>query len=719
MRIVKYLLEHKVTLLLIFCLLIAQAFCDLSLPNYTSQIVDTGIQQHGVEDAATSVMTQRTHDAASMLIDPAQQDAFDEAYALNGDGYYELTDKGYENRSDLDDALALPLVIIQYADQLENFDLEQTLQAYQAGVIDKEQITAAVEQVKDKVAISDTLLAQQAITAAQAEYEACGVSLDDVQMDYLKRIGLTMLAMAALMLVCSALVGLLASVNGARIARSLRERLFTKVMQLSEHEIDGFSSASLITRGTNDIQQIQFVIVMLQRMVLYAPILAIGGIIMVCRTNPSMGWIVAVAIVAVFALCIGLMMITMPKFKIMQELVDRVNLVSREILTGLPVIRAFGREEHEQQRFEQANNDLMKTQLFTNRVMAFMMPGMSLVMNLTSCAIVWVGGHYVDAGTIQTGDLIAFITYAMIIVLGFLMIGMIAILLPRANVAAGRVNEVINCEPGIKDVENTEVAEQVLKSDGPGATITFKDVCFGYANADDYAIDHVSFTAEAGKTCAIIGPTGCGKSTLIKLIERFYDVNEGSIEIDGVDIRKMSQKTLRSMLGYSPQQAFLFSGTVQSNVSYSNPEMPAEQLQTAIDVAQASEFIESRDEGLQSAIAQSGSNVSGGQRQRLSIARALATDARAYLFDDSFSALDYKTDAKLRADLAEKLKGKTVLIVAQRIATIMNADNIVVLDDGRIVGQGTHRELLESCPVYQQIASSQLSKEELERGGAR
>ena len=587
MRILKYLLQHKVALAAVFVLLLAQAFCDLSLPRYTASIVDNVVQMAAV--------------------------------GAGGDSVAELV-----------------------------------------------------------------------------------------------RLGSMMLLFAAGMLVTNIVISVIASRTGAKIARDLRGRFFAKVLSFSAAEVDSFSAASLITRGTNDIQQIQFVTIMLQRVVLYAPILAVGGIFMVVQTNASMGWVVALAVVAVFVVVGALMSLTMPRFKIMQQLVDKLNQVSREILTGLPVIRAFGREEHEQERFAQANAKLMKTQLFTNRAMVMMMPLLMLVMNVVSVAIVWVGGHYVEAGTMQTGDLIAFITYAMLIIMSFLMIGMVATALPRANVAAQRIDEVLSVTPRIDDPQDARDGELAVGEQG--VSIEFDDVSFKYNDGSDNVLEHVSFIAEAGKTTAIIGSTGCGKSTVIKLIERFYDVTEGAIKINGIDIRELSQAKLRSLLGYSPQQGYLFGGTVRTTVAFADESMPVDRVQRSIDVAQAREFVDATQDGLDTAISQGGTNVSGGQRQRLSIARALATDAGAYLFDDSFSALDYKTDAQLRAGLAQEMAGKTLLIVAQRIATIMHADKIIVLDEGRIVGSGTHAELLESCEEYRQIALSQLSQEELEKG---
>ena len=541
-----------------------------------------------------------------------------------------------------------------------------------------------------------------------------------MQMDYLFFTGAKMLMLSALGMVVAIAIGFLASRTAAKVGRSLRGRLFDKVVTFSDAEIQSFSAASLITRGTNDVQQVQMVTVMLLRMVLYAPILAIGGIIMIARTNLSMGWIVIVAVLAIALILVVLIKVAMPKFKIMQKLIDRVNLVSREMLMGLSVVRAFNREQHEEERFDEASTRLMKTQLFTNRVMTFMMPLMMLIMNLVSVGIVWFGGHAIDTGALQTGDLIAFITYSMVIIMGFLMIGMLSIMLPRADVAAQRIEEVLECEPSICDPAPADSKDAELSASCvPGAEVAFHDVCFRYSDSAENVLDHVDFTCKPGKTTAIIGSTGSGKSTIVKLVLRFYDVSQGSVTIDGVDVRDVSQHALRRQLGYVPQKAFLFSGTISSNIAYGAEGADDERIRRAADIAQASEFIGEKPEGFESPIAQGGTNVSGGQRQRLAIARALATDARVFLFDDSFSALDYKTDAALRHELGARLGGKTVIIVAQRISTVLSADQIVVLDEGRVVGKGTHAELMDSCEEYREIAMSQLSEEELAGGGAR
>ena len=721
MRIIKNLDQHKLVVLMIVVLLCVQAACDLALPNYTSDIVDTGIQQQGVQDVAAEQLTGRTHDLVAMMLPESDEQMFADAYAQNEDGTYSLTESGKRDRAALDDAMALPMTVTCYADQIAELDLDQVKAAYDQGMIGKDDIQAMLDRARGSMGdMADTLIAQQGLAAARAEYEQLGYDLDAMQMDYLAATGAKMLGLAALGMVIAVMVGFLASRTAAKVGRSLRERLFNQVVGFSDAEIQSFSAASLITRGTNDVQLVQMVTVMLLRIVLYAPILAIGGIIMIARTDLSMGWIIIAAVAAIAVIMGVLMKVAMPKFKIMQKLIDRVNLVSRELLTGLPVIRAFGREQHEEARFDEANTRLMKTQLFTNRVMTFMMPLMMLIMNLVSVGIIWFGGHAIDAGNLQTGDLIAFITYSMVIIMGFLMIGMLSIMLPRADVAAQRIDEVLECKPSIADPDPGKAKDALLGANGlPGARIAFENVSFRYSDGAECVLEDVSFTCEPGKTTAIIGSTGSGKSTVLKLAERFHDVTSGRITVDGIDVRDVSQHALRTQLGYVPQAAFLFSGTIASNVGYGVDDADEDRIRVAADVAQASDFIAERPEGLATPISQGGTNVSGGQRQRLAIARALATDARAYLFDDSFSALDYKTDAALRHELSSRLGGKTVVIVAQRISTVLNADQIVVLDDGRVVGAGTHEQLMESCQEYREIAMSQLSEEELKGGDAR
>lgn len=769
MRIIQYLKSSKVAVLLITLLLIVQAFADLSLPRYTSDLVDVGIQQGGIEHASPDEMSADTfnyicmladEDTEQLIRDSYEQDTAGENESSTGENEasnYILSEYGKENRAELDSAIALPLVLVHMSDimgdassgvsgesnntayslssseapsssgdvtalaqsamQSGSFDWAQLYSAYESGAISKAEIQSFIDQARQAYGvIDDSLIQQQAIEAVKAEYEALGMDLGAIQLQYLAWLGAQMLGVAALMMAASISVGFVASRTAAKIARNLRERLFEKVVSFSDAEVQSFSAASLITRGTNDIQQIQMVLVMLLRMVLYAPILAIGGIIMVSQTNLAMSWIIVLAIVVIGIVIALLMALALPKFKIMQKLIDRVNLVSREMLTGMSVIRAFDRQEYEEARFDEASTALYKTQLFTNRVMTFMMPTMMLVMNGVSVLIVWVGGSYIDSGVIQTGDMIAFITYSMVIVMSFLMISMIAIMLPRADVAAQRVNEVLDTENSIHDPEESQVEK--LDKNAKGLSVEFDNVTFAYNEGSDPVLKDISFVAEPGKTTAIIGSTGSGKSTIMKLIERFYEVTQGAIRVGGVDIRSMKQHELRRELGYVPQKAFLFSGTIESTIAYANEDMDEDRVRKAADIAQATEFITAKEQGFESEISQGGTNVSGGQRQRLSIARALASDARVLLFDDSFSALDYATDARLRHALATEAAGKTVLVVAQRIATVLNADKILVLEDGELVGSGTHKELLSTCPTYREIAQSQLSEEELKGGVA-
>ena len=630
MRLFKYLGKHMGAVALVFMLLIGQAFCDLMLPNYTAQIVDVGIQQAGVDHASTTELSAATHDAiAAQLGKGEEAELFAASYDRAESGTYLLNSYGREHRAELDEIVARPLVVM-FAGTGSGID--------------------------------DDLVAQQAIVAARAEYAALGYDMNAMQMNSLLMIALKMMGFVMLSVIIATCVGFVASRTGAKIGRELRNKLFAKVMSFSDAEVQRFSAASLITRGTNDVQQIQMMSIMLMRMVLYAPILAVGGVIMIARMDLSMGWVIGVAIAAIIVVVLVLMAIVMPKFRIMQKLIDRVNLVSREMLTGVSVVRAFGQQAHEQKRFDDASMELMKTQMFTNRVMIFMMPIMMMIMNIVSVVIVWVGAGQIDAGNIQTGDLIAFITYSMVIIMGFLMLSMLAIIAPRADVSAGRIDEVLEAEISITDPASIPSAEPLSaepttseRAGKPGAEITFDHVSFRYDDDSEYVLQDVTFTAEAGKTFAIIGSTGSGKSTILKLIERFYDVSEGAVRIDGVDVRDMPLHELRTQLGYVPQRAFLFTGTVGSNVGYGEDDLSDERIREAIDIAQASEFVESKEEGLEAEITQGGTNVSGGQRQRLAIARALAIDARALLFDDSFSALDYKTDAALRSSLPSAL----------------------------------------------------------------
>ncbi len=680
-KIMKYLGEFKASAAAVILLLILQAYCDLSLPSYTSDIVDVGIEQGGIENAVPEIMRAETLEGICFLSD---EDALiRENYRLNEDGNYELQAEEPETIEKLDEAMRGAIVAL-----------------YQQGENTEE--------------LSDIMASQMAVMFVRAEYEALGVDLNAIQTRYLLTTGGKMLLMTVLMMTASIAVGFLAARVSAGIGMRLRGRVFRKVVSFSHAELDRFSTASLITRSTNDIQQIQMVAVMLLRMVCYAPILGVGGIIKVIHTRTGMGWIIIVAVILILGLVGTLMKIAMPKFKLMQTLVDKMNLVSREILTGVPVIRAFSREKHEEERFDKANHELMATQIFTNRVMTFMMPVMMLIMNAIAVAIVWFGSKGIDMGNLQIGDMMAFITYSMQIVMSFLMLTMISVMLPRAGVAAERIEEILHTEPTVLDKE--QVRDEELSRKG---IVAFENVNFRYPGAEEDALSDISFVAEPGKTTAVIGSTGCGKSTMLHLIPRFYDVTGGRITIDGIDIRELSQKKLRSLMGFVPQKGVLFSGTIASNIKFAGEErISDEMMKEAAEIAQAQEFIESKKEAFESPVAQGGTNVSGGQKQRLSIARAIAGRPKIFLFDDSFSALDYKTDAVLRKALHEKLSDATVVIVAQRISTILHADQIIVLDDGRIAGIGKHEKLLQTCEAYQEIAKSQLSETEL-KGGMR
>lgn len=594
-----------------------------------------------------------------------------------------------------------------------NANIDSLKAMMESGRVTKEQILEMEAQMTEQMGdMSESIINQKAILIVEEEYKALGWDMGSYQMSYLLSSGGKMIGITIIMMASAILVGLLAAQVSSSIGRDLRSRIFRKVISFSHSEMDQFSTASLITRSTNDVQQIQMVSVMILRMVLYAPILGIGGIIKVSNTKTGMGWIIGVAVGIILALVTVLMTVAMPKFKKMQTLVDRMNLVSREILTGIPVIRAFSREKHEEERFAKANKDLMSTQLFTSRVMTIMMPAMMLVMNGITVLIVWIGAKGIDLGNLQVGDMMAFITYTMQIVMSFLMITMISIMLPRAGVAANRIDEVLQMEPVIKD---KEAAKDIKNTECKGV-IAFEDVSFRYPDADEDALEHISFVAEPGKTTAIIGSTGCGKSTLLHLIPRFYDVTSGRVTLDGMDIRELSQSSLRSTLGFVPQKGVLFSGTIASNIKFSGEGVTEDTMIESAEIAQAMEFIDEKEDKFESGISQGGTNVSGGQKQRISIARAIAKQPKVFLFDDSFSALDYKTDAKLRMALNEKLTDATIIIVAQRISTILHADQILVLEDGKIVGSGTHEELLESCETYLEIAKSQLSEAELKGG---
>lgn len=706
------LLKHKAAVCAIILLLITQAYCDLALPTYTSDIVDVGLQQYGIEDCVMTQMRESTGKALQDMLPDEGRAAFADAYVLNDTtGNYELQSITKEQRSALGEQLQQPLVLMYAASHMDELQEQTGMDAsmLQAVSRDPDAMQQMLAQYGD---VSDSIMEQIAVQSVTEEYEACGIDLNALQRQYLLTTGAKMMALSLLMLAAAVLCGYLSAKTAARIGMELRSSVFRNVLSFSSVEMNRFSTASLITRSTNDIQQIQMVTVMLLRMVFYAPVLGIGAILKVVTTKTGMGWIIVLAVVIISGLVLVLMGVTLPKFKMMQKLVDRLNLVSREILTGLPVIRAFSREKFEEDRFDKANRDLMGTQLFTNRVMTLMMPAMMMLMNGVTVLIVWMGGKGIDMGNLQVGDMIAFISYTMQIIMSFLMITMVSVMLPRAGVAADRIDEVVRTKGSIRDAAHVRDEEH---SDWKGR-VEFSDVSFRYEGADEDALSHLSFVAEPGQTTAIIGSTGCGKSTLVNLIPRFYDVTDGVITMDGVDIRELSQKKLRSLLGVVPQKGVLFSGDIASNLKFGGDDITDEQMTEAAQIAQATEFIEEKPNRYHSEISQGGTNVSGGQKQRLSIARAIAKHPKVLIFDDSFSALDYKTDAALRRALAEKTADAAVIIVAQRINTILHADQILVLEEGRIVGKGTHRELMETCEAYQEIANSQLSEEELKGG---
>lgn len=715
LKIFSYLKNSKAMVFTIILLLVIQAGCDLSLPQYTSDIVDVGIQQGGIERATPEKMRKETYENMCLFMTEEEIGQIEPYYSEDEEGNYVLNTKDKDILDQMDSVLGMPMLIIASIEESGEMDINQIRQAVDAGMISRKEMVAKRDEVEASFGdMSESIIQQKAVLLVKEEYEALGMNPDDIQMGYLKTKGIQMVGLAVLMMGASILVSLFAAKVAAGVGRDLRKSVFNKVVSFSNAEMDKFSTASLITRSTNDIQQVQMVEVMLLRMIFYAPIIGIGGIIKVLNTKTGMSWIIVVAVVAIMALVLVLMSLAMPKFKKMQDLVDRLNLVSREILTGIPVIRAFSREKHEEQRFDVANTNLMQTQLFTNRVMTFMMPAMMFIMNGISVLIVWTGAHGINQGNLQVGDMMAFITYTIQIVMAFLMLTMISIMLPRAGVAADRIDEVLKTEPSIHDAD--QVRDDELK-DARGY-VEFRDVCFRYPGASEDALEHISFTAKPGETTAIIGSTGCGKSTMIHLIPRFYDVTGGAIRIDGIDIRELSRNKVRSLLGFVPQKGVLFSGTIESNLKFGGEWITDEAMKSAAEVAQATEFIETKKDMYQSPIAQGGTNVSGGQKQRLSIARAIAKNPKIFLFDDSFSALDYKTDVVLRKALKEKVSDATVIIVAQRISTILHADQIIVLEDGRVAGIGRHEELLESCEAYQEIAKSQLSESELKGGRA-
>lgn len=691
LRLMKYLKKSAGYIVLIVALLFLQAYCDLSLPDYTSKIVNVGIQQQGIEDGVPEKMRVATMESLSVFTDEEGREKIADSYTQEEELYVLKDDITKEDREELNDVICQAIMLLsQHA--------SQTGQGMEGGA----QLSSQLSQMPD------SMVEQAAAAFVRAEYEAIGEDVDRIQMHYILESGLEMLLMALLIMAASISVTFLSSRVAAALGHDLRNGVYRKVMGFSSSEYHKFSTASLITRSTNDVQQVQLTMAMMFRIVLYAPILGIGGVIRVLQTDSSMTWILGLGVALILAVILMLFLIAMPKFTKLQTLIDRLNLVTREILTGIPVIRAFSREKHEEERFEAANRNLTRTNLFVNRCMTFMMPVMMLIMNGISVLIIYNGAYAVDDGSMQVGNVMAFIQYAMQIIMSFLMITAMSIMLPRANVAAGRIVEVLNTKETIRDPENPVSPEA-----GTEGTVEFDHVSFAYPEADENVLTDITFKASKGQQVAIIGSTGSGKSTLINLIPRFYDVTEGSVRVDGVDVRDMSQKELRDKLGYVPQKGVLFSGTIDSNIRYGKADLTREEVERAAKIAQADDFIMEKNHTYDSPVAQGGTNVSGGQKQRLSIARAIAKNPEILIFDDSFSALDFKTDSALRKAIKDNTKDITTIIVAQRISTIMKADRIIVLDDGKMAGIGTHKELMKNCEVYRQIAMSQLSEEEL------
>lgn len=756
LKILKNLKESWMAVIAIIILLCIQAAADLKLPDFTSQIVNVGIQQSGIENAAPEVIRKSTLDNLQYFTDDYEtilenyeiveknEKNIKEYPLLESEEIYKLKNISKSELENLNNIISKPLMTLsvmsneetanKIKEKMQNTNAESSQEVDQAQmaqmqalgtvlengtlmdaikVLPEEARESMLKEVKEQIdSMSDTILKQGAIAAVKNEYEAIGVSTTSISNKYIIKTGLQMLGVAMVTMISAISIMFLSSRVAARLGKTLREKVFRKVLSFSNQEFNEFSAASLITRSTNDIQQIQQLLSILFRVVVYAPIIAIGGLITVVSTsNLSMAWIIGLAVLAILIVVGTLFATTMPKFKKSQTLIDKLNLVSREILTGIPVIRAFNTQKREEDRFESANKDLMKNSVFVNSVMSMMMPIMMFIMNSIMILIIWVGGHNIDSGVMQVGDMMAFLQYTMQIVMSFLMISMISIMLPRASVSAKRINEVLEKEPAIKDKPELEQAKFDLKKKG---LVEFRNVSFRYPDAESEILSDISFTANPGETTAIIGSTGSGKSTVVNLIPRFYDVTGGEILIDGVNIKDVSQKDLRSKIGFVPQKGILFSGTIESNIKYGK-DITDDEMKRVAEIAQASEFIEKKDEKYDSEIAQGGNNVSGGQKQRLSIARALAIDPEIFVFDDSFSALDLKTDRNLRDALKKQTSGKTIIMVAQRVSTIMNAEQIIVLEDGKIVGKGTHEELLKNCETYKQIALSQLSSEELER----
>ena len=743
LNLLKHLKPFVGSMILAVALLFVQAICDLSLPDYMSDIVNVGIQQGGVENAVPKVIKSSEMKKLFIFMDDNQKTVVDDNYILldkdnlttdeynkylkdypelENESIYKLNTKEKEKLDKLNNIFGKPMLIVSMLESkglsgvpgidgmaTQGMDLS-TMDPFEVlNMMPQDQIDSMLSNVDEKLAdMPESMITQSATSYVKEQYKDIGINTDKLQSNYVIVAGVKMVGIALISMVATVFVSFIAARVGAALGRNLRKDVFNKVVGFSNTEFDEFSTASLITRTTNDIQQIIILVVMGLRIVFYAPILGIGGVIKVINTGASMGWVIGVAVISILLLVIVLFTFAMPKFKSVQKLVDRLNLVTRESLTGMLVIRAFSTQKYEEDKFEVANKNLTKTNLFVNRIMTTMMPLMMFIMNAITLLIVWVGAHRIDEGIMQVGTMMAFMQYTMQIIMAFLMISMVSVILPRAMVSAQRVSEVLNVDVVVKDSDNL----QTFNHDEKG-TIEFKNVSFRYPGADEDVISNVSFKALPGETTAFIGSTGSGKSTLINLIPRFYDATEGEILIDGVNIKNVSQYDLREKIGFIPQKGLLFSGTIESNLKYGGDHISDEDMIKASEIAQAMEFINSKEEKFNTEIAQGGTNVSGGQKQRLAIARAIAKKPEVFIFDDSFSALDFKTDAKLRKAINTELKESTLLIVAQRISTIMNANQIIVLDEGKVVGKGTHKELMKNCEVYQQIALSQLSKEEL------
>ena len=746
LKLIKYLKNSVVSILLIVGLLVIQAVCDLSLPDYTSNIVNIGIQQGGVKNAAPDIIRKSEFDKLLLFVKNEDKDRVEKSYkllekdtlsqseydkevkeypALSNEPLYKLDVKDKEKIDELNLIVSKPILILSGIEKSKENNGDNKDMGFGMGEsinipdgvdiitlfkrMPKEQLDSIKNDMYEKLKdIPDSIAIQSAVSYVKDEYNAIGINTDRIQSNYILYSGGIMVAIALVSMAATVMVGYLGARVAAKLGRDLRGKVFRKVVSFSNTELDKFSTASLITRSTNDIQQIQMLMVMLLRVVFYAPILGVGGIIKVLNTDTSMAWIIAVAVVSILSLVIVLFGVAIPKFKAVQKLIDKVNLVTRETLTGMLVIRAFSTQKHEEKKFDKANKDLTKTNLFVNRTMSIMMPMMMLIMNCITVLIVWNGSHAVDSGAMQVGDMMAFIQYTMQIIMSFLMISMVSIMLPRASVSAGRIDEVLTTNLVIEDPKTVENFNNSKKG-----LVEFKNVSFRYPNAEEDVLSNITFTANPGETTAFIGSTGSGKSTLINLIPRFYDATSGEILVDGVNVKKVSQHDLREKIGYVPQKGVLFSGTIESNLKYGRKDISEDEVKKAANIAQANEFIMAKPEGFETEISQGGTNVSGGQKQRLSIARAIAKNPEVFIFDDSFSALDFKTDAALRKALNTEISDSTILIVAQRISTILHANKIIVLDEGKIVGVGTHKELLNNCEVYKQIALSQLSKEEL------